>query len=159
MTTSEDTQIEEPEAIAADAEAIEKEVHPHYVIDPSRLQEFERSLLAMLLSRRCPSCKPKVAARVKPPTEAEHIKQFAKCCSKREGFIRPNMPMQEIIFRSILSEGNQPVSVEQLHELVTARWYSPANPRSLSPDALKQVLDKDVYYGFKEAPKRRRKTS
>ena len=148
MTTSEDTQIEEPEAVTP--EAVAEEVHAHYVIDPSRLQELDRSLLAMLLSRRCPSCKPKLEARVKPPTEAEHIKQIAKCCSKKEGFIRPDLPMQEIIFRSILSEGNKPVTVEHLHDLVTDRWYTPANPRSLSVDALKRVLDNDIYYGFKE---------
>ena len=142
MTTSEDTQIEEPEVVA--------EVDPQYVIDPLRLQEHERSLITMLLNRRCPSCKVKLESRVKPATEAEHIKQIAKCCSRKDGFIRPDMPMQEIIFRSILSEGNQPIGLEQLHDLVTDRWYTPANPRSLSADALKQVLDSDVYYGFKD---------
>ena len=78
------------------------------------------------------------------------MREIAECCANQEGFIRPEMPMQEILFRALLSEGNKPVSLERLHYLVTERYHTPANPRSISLNGLKRVLDSDIYYGFRE---------
>ncbi len=179
MTTPEDMEIQEPqisqqeaepsdkvsesiadleEVMAPDTEPIEEEAEEappmisYYVIDPARAEELERSLSVMLMSRRCSSCKDRIAASQEKPSVNEHLKQIAKCCSGQEGFIRPEMPMQEIVFRSILAEGNKPVKLEVLHDLVTDKWYTPINPRNLSVVGLKRVLDNDVYYGLKEVP-------
>lgn len=144
MTTPEDVIAEETESIAEEI--------PYYVIDQSRVAELDRSVTALLLSRRCPSCKTRLKSRRRVPSEEAQIKEIAECCATREGFIRADMPMQEIIFRSILSEGNKPVSLEKLHYLVTDQWYSPVNPRSISAGGLKLVLDNDLYYGFAQVP-------
>ena len=122
----------------------------YYIIDPARGRDLNRSLVAMFLERRCPSCQARLKDNMEEPTEEEHIKEITECCSTQEGFIRPDMPMQEIIFRSVLSEGNQPISLERLHYLVTDRWYTPNNPRNISISGLKRVLDSDMYYGFSE---------
>ncbi len=142
MTTAENTGAQEP--VPATQEA------PHYIIDPSRARELNRSLPMILLSRRCPSCKARLQDRLEAPPEEEQMREIAECCANQEGFIRPEMPMQEILFRALLSEGNKPVSLERLHYLVTERWHTPANPRSISLNGLKRVLDSDIYYGFRE---------
>ena len=142
MTTPEDTNIQVPDSD-------EQEV-AYYIIDPSRARELNRSLAAALLSRRCPSCRAKLEAQPGLPSEEEQIREIATCCAHEEGFIRPEMSVQEIVFRTILAEGNRPVDLERLHYLVTEGWYSPANPRSITADNLKQVLDRDVYYGFRK---------
>ena len=142
MTIPEDMETKGPESAIQEAH--------DYVIDPSRAVELNRSLGMMLLSRRCPSCKARMEANQEMPSEEAQIREIAECCANQEEFIRPDMPMQEIVFRTLLSEGNQPVSLERLHYLVTEHWYTPTNPRNISMNGLKRVLDNDAYYGFKE---------
>ena len=142
MTTQEEIETQEPEPIP--------EVIPYYVVDPSRLEELNRSLATLLISRRCPSCQARMEAEGETPSLKEHMRQIAECCSNQEEFIRPEMPMQEIVFRTILSGGSQPISLAQLHYLITDQWYTPLNPRNISEKGLKLVLDTDAYYGFKE---------
>lgn len=140
MTTSEQLETQE-------TEVIEEIVH-EYKIDAARLEQLNRSLNITLLGHRCPSCKAKIEeAGVVPPPDKQ-IKEMVKCCVKREDFIRPEMPLQEIVFRTILTAGNKPVRLKVLHDAVTERWYSPINPRNIDAQKLKAVLDNDVYYGF-----------
>ena len=141
---AEDTETEE-------ADSYEQE-DPEYVVDPARVSELSRSLESILLSRRCPSCKARLQETGEIPSVEAQIKEIEECCGNKEGFIRPEMPMQEIVFRTLLAGGNVPVSLSQLHYQVTDRWYTPANPRSISVAGLKTVLDADLYYGFKEVP-------
>ena len=119
-----------------------------YVVDPARSQELRRSLRSMLMSRRCPDCHRRLGDRWAEIPEETQAKEIAKCCATKDGYIHPNMPMQEIIFREILAGGNQPVSLEQLHFLVTDKWHSPTNPRNISSPSLRKVLDNDLYYGL-----------
>jgi hypothetical protein len=139
-----DTETEE-------ADSYEQE-DPQYVVDPARVSELSRSLESILLSRRCPSCEARLQETGEIPSVEAQIKEIEECCGNKEGFIRPEMPMQEIVFRTLLAGGNVPVSLSQLHYQVTDRWYTPANPRSISVAGLKTVLDADLYYGFKEVP-------
>ena len=142
MTMPEDIESQETESGVQEGS--------YYTIDLARGRDLNRSLVTMLLVRRCPSCKARLEANMEDPTEEEHIREIMECCSNQEGFIRPDMPMQEIIFRSVISEGNRPTSLKQLHYLVTDRWYTPNNPRNISIIGLKRVLDSDMYYGFNE---------
>jgi hypothetical protein len=119
-----------------------------YTIDPNRTRSFNRSLAAILYARRCEPCRSRLQDTQHQLADEDQIKEIAECCPTKEEFIRPEMPMQEIIFRTILSEKNQSVSLEHLQYLVTDRWYTPANPRNISSSRLKQVLDNDLYYGF-----------
>ncbi len=127
----------------------EKQRMPEYVVDEAKLTVHNRSLSVMLLSRRCAECEAKVDVRGGAgPTIPQQIRQISSHCAKQEGFISPEMPMQEIIFRHILSGGNKPVSLEKLFFVVTQDFFSPLNSRNISMLALSKVLDSDVYYGF-----------
>jgi hypothetical protein len=120
-----------------------------YVIDPSRAESLHRSLAALLASRRCSSCRERLQGQEETISVEEHLSQIEECCSKQEGFIRPEMPMQEILFRILLAGGNSPVPLSHLHHEVTETWYTPTNPRGISAASLKRVLDSDSFYGFK----------
>jgi hypothetical protein len=141
-----ETQVQEQEP-----EEETPEEKPYYVVDPARAEELNRSLSTMLDGRRCPACKAKLeGGRTKTPTVEKQIKETADCFSKHGESIRPEMPMQEIIFRTIVARGNQPTSPEDLHYAVTDQWYTPRNPRNITVEGLKKVMDNDTYYGFRK---------
>ena len=142
MTPQEDANNQETESAPQE--------NPSYVVDPSRADELGRSLITMLLSRRCPSCHERLEAKGETPSVKEQIREIAKCCATQEGFIRPEMPMQEIVFRALLSKGNRPADLKRLHHLVTYEYYSPTNPRHIGLEGMKRVLDSDAYYGIVE---------
>ena len=145
MTTSQETETQTAEATET---ATQKD--PSYVIDLSRLEELHRSLGPILLSRRCPSCRDQIQESGEIPSDAKQIRDIARCCAKKEGFIRPELPLQEIVFRTLLAAGKKTTTLSQLHYEVTERWYTPANPRNITVAGLGKVLDSDVYYGFKK---------
>ena len=91
MTTPEEMDAQEPEATPQEIS--------HYVIDPSLAREHGLSLSVILLARRCPSCKARLEAGGEMPSEEQHIKEIVECCAAKEGFIKPGMPLQEIMFR------------------------------------------------------------
>ena len=131
----------------------EEEPPSDYFIDSARVEELNRSLTSTLLSRRCPSCRAALEGQSGVTPANKQIREMVKCCAKKEGFIRPEMPLQEIVFRTIIAGGNKPATLEHLHDAVTERWYSAINPRSISIERLKLVLDHDHYYGFKAKEK------
>ena len=124
------------------------EITAAYVIDPGRSRDLRRSLAAILLERRCSDCRERIGDKWADVPEATQAKEIAQCCATKSGFIRANMPMQEIIFRELLTAGNQPIGLDQLHFSVTDKWYTPTNPRNISASSLKKVLDNDLYYGL-----------
>ena len=122
---------------------------PSYWIDPDRFEELKRSMEALLVTRRCSSCleeEPNIASA--PPVD-EQIAHISECCAQDESFIRPGMPLQEIVFRMILASGNKPLSAEQLHQQLTEQWATPGNLMNVSVEGLSRVLENDDYYGFR----------
>ena len=132
------------------------EEESYYVIDPLRLRELNRSLDSML-ENRCPGYKDNLKPKKRGTTDNDLLKAASSACTKQEGFILPGLPLQDIVFRSLIRVGNKVTSLTYLHEEVTDKWYTPLNPRSLSSGDLKKVLDTDMYYGFSkvEAPSKR----
>lgn len=119
-----------------------------YHISLERLVELKRSATAILAARRGPSC----PSRDKPDHELTDpqalIDEIAEYCADGEGFIDSNMPLQEIIFRILLSHRNQPMSVRALHYQLTERWATPVKPMNISQAGLHRILEADTYYGF-----------
>ena len=140
MTLPENVLSEEPYTV--------READPSYVIDPSKADALNRSLAVLLASRRCADCREQLQAQGGGVSAEEHISHIEECCSKREGFIKPEMPMQEIAFRTLLAEGNKPATLSHLHYEITETWYTPMNPRHIDVSNVKRVLDSDNYYGF-----------
>ena len=141
MTTRDDGEVQEPLA---------DEGGPRYWIDPVRFEELNRSLELLLVTRRCSTCLQLPINSGEPPAASEQIRHIVECCANEESFIKPSMPLQEIVFRIILAQGNVPVSLSHLHYQLTEKWATPGNPMNISPEGLKRVLDGDDFYGFRE---------
>ncbi len=106
-----------------------------YFIDLDWYQQSGRSFNALVQSRLCPSCRQK---------EGDAITLIRDCCSKSEDFITPNMPILEAAFRLLLSNGNQPMDLEQMAEELGEK-----RGRRIYPDALRRMLENDNYYGLR----------
>jgi len=129
-----------------DVETGEKQLH--YFIDLEWYRRQERSLATLATSRLCPTSRKKE----KTKSEAVLLRTIRQCCSKREGFITPNMPLMEMIFRLFLANGNQALNLEQIQEQLQQSLGDSSNARDLSVPKLKRILDNDRYYGLRPAP-------
>jgi len=119
-----------------------------YFIDLDWYQQQERSFATLATSRLCAVSRKKE----KTKSEAVLLRTIRQCCSKRDGFITPNMPLLEMVFRLFLANGNLPLNLEQIQEQLQKWLGDSSNARDLSIPKLKRILDNDRYYGLKPAP-------
>lgn len=124
------------------------EIRLRYFIDLDWYQQQERSFATLAESRLCPTSRKKE----KTKSEAALLRTIRQCCSKRDGFITPNMPLLEMIFRLLLANGNQPLELEQMQEQLQKWLGDTSNARDLSVPKLKRMLGNDQYYGLRPAP-------
>ena len=124
------------------------EVRLRYFIDLDWYQQQGRSFASLAASRLCPTSRKKE----KTKSEAALLRTIKQCCSKRDGFITPNMPLLEMIFRLLLANGNQPLELGQMQEQLQKWLGDSSNARDLSVLKLKRILSNDKYYGLRPAP-------
>lgn len=121
---------------------------PLYHISLQRMAELKRSATTILAARRGPSC----PSRLKPDQELTDpqalIEEIAEYAAQDEEFIRPQMALQEIVFRILLRRGNQATSLQELHYELTERLATPTRPINVTPVGLRRILEADGYYGF-----------
>ncbi len=135
-----------------DQEQTEEQEQPKrpiaYQVSFERLDELQRSAISILADRR-PQSSP---SRQSPDNELTNpkklLEEIAEYSAADEGFIRTEMPMQEIVFRVLLSRRNAPTLLEELHYELTERWSTPVRPINVTQEGLSRVLDADKYYGF-----------
>jgi hypothetical protein len=121
---------------------------PEYQVSFERLAELKRSPVTLVADRR-PASSP---SRQKPDRELPDVKkivsEIAKFSAGEEDFIRSEMPLQEIVFRILLTRRNKLTLLSDLHYELTEKWATPMRPINLSQEALGKILDADTYYGF-----------
>ena len=69
--------------------------------------------------------------------------------AKIEGFVNPELPILEAIFRLLLVHENKPMDVEQISQELAERGIGILDARVVRPEALTRILDTDSYYGLK----------
>ena len=119
-----------------------------YNISFQRLSELNRSAVAILAARRGPMCPSLLRPEHELEDPQELVEEIAEYCSPEQGFIRSDMPIQEIIFRILLTRGNQGMSLSDLHYELTENWSTPIRPINVTMEGLRRILDNDTYYGF-----------
>mgnify|MGYP001293771606 CR=1 FL=1 len=119
-----------------------------YYISFQRLEELNRSALVLVAERRGSS----FPSRAKDDSELSDVQvlveEIAEHHEEDEGFIRTDMPIQEIVFRILLTRRNQPTLLQDLHYELTERWATPVRPINITELGLKRILDADAHYGF-----------
>ena len=58
------------------------------------------------------------------------------------------MPIQEIVFRLLLTRRNTPTLLSDLHYELTEKWSTPVRPINITENGLARILNSDTYYGF-----------
>lgn len=122
-----------------------------FKIDPQRVAAQGRSLQLLLLHRRCASC---WGSLVQEPAgglnieAAEHLKQIARHCSASPDFIHAELPVMEAVFRILLSNGNETMTLKSIYEALLERWLDSPNPRTPPPGKLYRLLSNDTFYGI-----------
>ena len=119
-----------------------------YQVSFGRLVELNRSAVAMVADRRPPTC----PSRQLPDHELTDAQKLVDEIAEHSGddadFINTEMPIQEIVFRLLLSRRNQPTPLHELHYELTERWSTPVRPINLTEEGLSRILAADTYYGF-----------
>jgi hypothetical protein len=91
----------------------------------------------------CLRCLKRLKKEAKPD---DIIKTVSACCSKKDDFIRADMPVMSSVFRYFLANGNQPVELETLSQELSERRGTTAGA---SPEILRRLLINDRYYGIR----------
>ena len=132
-----------------ETEVTEDNVKPVlYCVSFERIEQLDRSAVAIVAARRGPSCPSLVQPDHELTDPKKLVGEIAKYCADEPGFIHHDMPIQEMVFRMLLLRGNQPTPLEELHYDLTETWASPTRPVSITQEGLDRVLSSDTYYGF-----------
>ncbi len=126
----------------------EEETPLYYHISFNLLEELNRSATTLLAARRSPMS-PSLLEEDRELTDPQALlDEIAEFSPQDEDFINSNMPIQEIVFRTLLLRGNKPILLSELHHEITERWATPVRPINVSLKNLERILDSDNYYGF-----------
>lgn len=122
---------------------------PRYSIDLGWYEAQEKSLTTLLVRCMCPKHQRRwsSAHTDRPPEEA--IAAIKGCCSQEEDFLASSLPLAEAIFRTLLSEGNQPVSAEDIARRLAAWNTDQDRARDVSPPTIVRLLEHTESYGFR----------
>ena len=132
-----------------DPEAAQQEERiPRYYISFERLNELNRSAVILLAARRTPMSPSLLREDHELDDPQELLNEIAEFCGDEEDFIHSNMPVQEIVFRTLLTRRNEPMSLTDLHQDLTEKWATPVRPIHVSLKNLGRILESDDYYGF-----------
>lgn len=82
-----------------------------------------------------------------PATVMERINS---CCRAKRGYMPPNAPLAEVIYRLMLAQRNAPMTPGDIVSHIR-RLRSQRNIRDVSPSVAAALLDGDDYYGFCKA--------
>ena len=120
----------------------------YYHVNIDRIKQLNRSPITIIAARRGPSCPSLLESDQDSLDPTKIMAEIAKYCSDEPGYIRNDMPIQEMIFRILLLRNNKPTSLEDLHSDLTETWANPTRPINISLAGLRRILMADNYYGF-----------
>lgn len=75
------------------------------------------------------------------------MERIVSCCRAKRGYMPPNAPLAEIIYRLLLAQNNAPTTPGDIVSHIR-RLRSQRNIRNVSPSTIAALLDSDDYYGF-----------
>ena len=126
---------------------LEKE-NPLFLISSDKLNKLERSPVHLVAGRLAASSPSKAKSMGELGDMKSLIREISQNSKNDSSFIRSDMPVQEIVFRTLLARNNRPMSLTDLHYELTEKWATPVRPIVITEERLLRILDKDTYYGF-----------
>ncbi len=119
-----------------------------YRFSLERLEELSRSPAPLLLARLSPDCPSYRKAPTGVVNPSDLIDEIRAHCVDDPDYIRQWMPLQEIVFRTLLLADDQTMTLGEIHRELTERWSSPVRPITVTIAGLARILDSDEFYGF-----------
>ena len=129
-----------------------KSAGPEYRFSLERLEELNRSPISLLLARLNTACPSFGKTPAEIADASDLVTEIRAHCAGDTEFIQSAMPLQEIVFRMLLLQGGEPMTLSELHAELTEKWSTPIRPITLTQSGLARVLDNDVFYGFAMIP-------
>lgn len=120
----------------------------HWAIALDWFQQNNRSISVLIENYLCPKCASRLSAEGKENSPEALMPTIHDCCSQTPGFINERLPILESIFRLFLSNGNQPLELEELGQQLSE--LRGGDPYRTSPETLLCLLKSDQYYGLQE---------
>ena len=121
-----------------------------YQISMARLEALNRSAVHLIAGRLNEAC-PSFGKPLHELNATDLIREIRAFHDDADEFIRYDMPIKEIVFRTLLARGNEPIALGDLHQELTVRRSNALRPITIDEALLRRVLDADTYYGFSEA--------
>ena len=119
---------------------------PKWAISLDWFDTNNRSARLMIKEYICLNCAEELEHKKKSPTPQELITRVQKCAQHTPDFINHKMPIMDSIFRLFLSNGNKPLSLEEISQQLIQRREG--DSYRTSPELLLNLLVSDRYYGL-----------
>lgn len=120
----------------------------YWAINLEWFQQNRRSISVLITDYLCPKCVKQFSAETKGRSPEALMSTIKNCCSQAPDFVNDRLPILEGIFRLFLSNGNQPLDLEEMgNQLSQLRG---GDSYRTSPEALSRLLKSDRYYGLQE---------
>lgn len=130
----------------ADTAEVEQEA-PRYNIDLKWFDRNQRSLDEMIAARVADVDSPGQKGRKRKSAAPTSMADLAKI----EGFINPQLPLIEAVFRLLLVHENKVLPVTQISQELAEAGLGIQDSRLVNPEVIRRLIEADVYYGFKRA--------
>ena len=79
---------------------------------------------------------------------SEFMKIISEKCSKNDQYVLPGTAISEAIFRILIANQNQPMSILDIHSKLVNLWSSVIYLKNLSETVVIRVMEGDNQYGF-----------
>ena len=130
-------------------EKIAEQTGTRWIIDIEWFEKNHRSLYELTFQSLCSKCVEKLGKKKKKATESDVLAAIKECCGQTPEYVTARMPIMESVFRIILANGNQPLSVSEISKQLNERRGGDAYVTD--PMLLNRILSHDKWYGFKLA--------
>ena len=96
-----------------------EQIRSQWFIDLAWYEQYSRSFLDLTHQSLCTKCTEKLGKKKKKATQNDVLATIKDCCSQSSEYITSKMPQLESIFRIILANENQPMSIEEIGKQLT----------------------------------------
>ena len=142
LSSSEEEVVSEPESWE----------YVTYAIDVGWYKENQRSLSAVLRSRIRLLGGETLERKLQKRKGQSILDALGKQKAKNPGFIPPDLPLVEAVFRVFLTSGNVPLTPVEVRERLMEWWRETGPYKEVEPHILKRLMDHDRFYGFYRVP-------
>lgn len=124
-----------------------------YYIDLELAGTRHRSLPLMVAGRRCYACNQSDDEDLQSASALKsNMERIAEHCAHTPDYLPADTPLKEGAFRVILAGGNQPMTAEEISQILGEKWEMTPFPRDLSPSVLRKLLDSSQSYCIERMP-------